>query len=115
MKTLSGVYAIRNTDTMERISDSKTEAWKKIWLYPAKRISKDASADGVSVGKRVLNGDTISVGEFTEGEPATPDDLELDSGPVLYEVPPGGEPKLLRDVIIQGAQGDGVYFKYWPA
>jgi hypothetical protein len=114
IKTQSGVYQIQNANSMERISDNQKIVFNKLWLYPAKGVAKSGDASGLSPGLLILNGAGIFVGEHMDGADATPDALNINDLPLKIELPQG-ESKLLRDVLIQGAAGDGVFFKYWPA
>ena len=112
--TESLVYTIKNANSIERVADDLKLKFNKAWLYPAKGIAKNGDGSGVTPGKRIPNGGTISVGEHTEGADCTPDDLLTGDPPIKFELPQG-DWKYLKDVIIQGAAGDGVYIKYWPA
>ena len=114
IKTESGVYLIQNANAMERISDSSKILFNKLWIYPSKGVAKTGDASGLSPGLLIPNGAKIYVGENTEGLAFTPDPLDVTDLPLEYELPQG-KSKLLRDVLIQGAKGDGVVFKYWPA
>lgn len=111
--TQSGLYRIKNANMMERISDSPKATFNKIWLYPSTGVAKILTG-GIQEGQLLQNVGAVSVGEVTDSDKATPDTLAVGDPPIKYELPVG-EHKLLRDVLIQGANvGDGVWFKYWP-
>jgi hypothetical protein len=111
--TQSGLYRIQNANSMERISDSPKAVFNKIWIYPSQGVAKKLTGS-VQEGQLILNTGTVYVGEVTESDKATPDALATGDLPLKIELPVGAH-KLLRDVLIQGANvGDGVWFKYWP-
>jgi hypothetical protein len=102
--TQSGIYLLQNANAIERISDSHKLSFNKLWLYPAKAVAG---------GLLTPNTGNINVGERTESGDVTPDVLQVGDLPMVIELPQG-ETKLLRDVLIQGANaGDGVWFKFW--
>lgn len=105
VSTKSGFITAAEANKITPITNSKTDAFNRLWLWPSK-----APTAG---GKRTSNVGDVYVGERTDGGDYTPDVLGKDDMPMLIELPVG-ETKLLRDVIFQSdTAGDGLLFKFW--
>ncbi len=103
--TQSGFRATREANKITSLSDSKSETFNRLWLWPASAVT--------SGGKLTANAGDVYVGERTDSGDVTPDKLGTDDLSFLIQLPEG-QTKLLRDVIVQADNsGDGVFFKYW--
>lgn len=102
--TRSGLAIAAEANKLTPISNSKSDTFNRLWIWPAK---------GIVSFKRVANTGDIYIGERTEDQDVTTDVMASGDLPMLIELPQG-EQKLLRDVIFQADNaGDGVFFKYW--
>jgi hypothetical protein len=108
VNTQAGFYKLKETDKIESLGNALANhniRFNCLFLWPA---------SGIDVtGKRVANSDSVFIGERTTDRDVTPDELESDANPFKIQLPEGEE-KLLKDVLIQGTAGDGVWFNYWP-
>ena len=106
VKWNSALYVIQTTGAVEYpCGAQRTATGSKIWIYPAKAVANN---------KLTANGAAIYVGKDASGiQQVCTDPLNPGDNPILYKIPLDEEGRqrrmLLRDVIITGTAGDGVF------
>src|SRR4051812_20491869 len=93
--TRSGFFAAPEANKVFSIADRKNRdaVFNRLWIYPASGVNKATS-------KLVANAGNAWIGERTDSGEVTPDLMELDSSPLLIELPQG-QSKKIDDVLFQ--------------
>lgn len=107
VKVTEGFWIISSTG-IEPVGFETDFFFQKLWLYPYKAVGSGATG-----GEMTPNGANIRLGKsgLGGGTVYLPDILAPNDLPIVYEMPLG-QKMALRNVLIKGTVGDGVFYQF---
>jgi hypothetical protein len=100
-----GFYVIGASNTIEELTQDERQRFTRLFIYQGK-------AGGATPGLLTDNAADIFLGIQGSGDRMTPDKLSPGDPPLIYQLLADQEPMRLKNIIIQGTAGDGVFYYF---